>query len=34
MKQFTILELMGAIAFTAFLSIGAISAWFIHIYNM
>ena len=34
MKQFTILELVGAIAFTALLTMGFMGAWFIHIYNM
>ena len=34
MKQFTILELVGAIGFTALLTMCAMGAWFIHIYNM
>jgi hypothetical protein len=34
MKQFTILELVGAIGFTALLTVGVAGAWFIHIYNM
>lgn len=33
MRQFTILELVGAIAFTALFTIGAMGAWFIHLYN-
>ena len=34
MKQFTILELVGAIGFTALFVMGAMGAWFIHISNM
>lgn len=34
MKQFTILELVGAIAFTALFVMGAMGAWFIHLYNV
>ena len=34
MRQFTILELVGAIAFTALITFGIAGAWFIHIYNM
>lgn len=34
MRQFTILELIGAIAFTVLITFGITGAWFIHIYNM
>lgn len=34
MKQFTILELVGAIGFTVLFTMCAMGAWFIHIYNM
>ena len=34
MKNFNLLELVGAIAFTALFTIGVVGAWFIHIYNM
>lgn len=34
MKQFNILELVGAIGFTALLTIGIAGAWFIHLYNL
>lgn len=32
MRQFTILELIGAIGFTALITMGILSAWFIQIY--
>jgi hypothetical protein len=34
MKQFNILELVGAIAFTALFVMGAMGAWFINLYNV
>lgn len=34
MRKFDLLELVGAIAFTALITLGIASAWFIHIYNM
>lgn len=34
MRKFDLLELVGAIAFTALLTMCAMGAWFIHIYNM
>lgn len=34
MRKFDLLELVGAIAFTAILTVGIAGAWFIHIYNM
>jgi hypothetical protein len=33
MRQFNLLELVGAIAFTALLTMGIMGAWFIVIYN-
>lgn len=33
MKKFTLLELVGAIGFTALITVGIIGAWFIHLYN-
>ena len=32
MRQFNLLELVGAIAFTALLTFGIVGAWFISIY--
>jgi hypothetical protein len=34
MKKFTLLELVGAIGFTALLTVGIAGAWFIYLYNM
>jgi hypothetical protein len=34
MRKFDLLELVGAIAFTALTTFGVVGAWFIHIYNM
>lgn len=34
MKRFTLLELVGAIGFTALLTFGIAGAWFIHLYNI
>ena len=32
MRNFNLLELIGAIAFSAFITMGILSAWFIQIY--
>jgi hypothetical protein len=34
MRKFDLLELVGAIAFTALFTMGIMGAWFIHLYNM
>ncbi len=34
MKQFTLLELVGAIGFTALITMCAMGTWFIHLYNV
>ena len=34
MRNFNLLELVGAIGFTALITFGIAGAWFIHIYNM
>lgn len=33
MKKFTLLELVGAIGFTALITLGIAGVWFIHLYN-
>lgn len=33
MRQFNLLELVGAIAFTALITMGIMGAWFITVYN-
>lgn len=33
MRKFDLLELVGAIAFTALLTMGIMGAWFIAVYN-
>jgi hypothetical protein len=33
MRQFDLLELVGAIAFTALITMGIMGAWFISMYN-
>ena len=33
MRNFDLLELVGAIGFTALLIVGIMGAWFIHMYN-
>lgn len=34
MRKFDMLELVGAIAFTALITAGVMGAWFIHLYNL
>ena len=34
MRKFTLLELVGAIGFTVFISVGIMGVWFIHLYNV
>lgn len=34
MRKFDLLELVGAIGFTALITMCAMGAWFIHLYNM
>ena len=34
MKKFTLLELVGAIGFTTLITMCAMGAWFIHLYNI
>ena len=34
MKRFTLLELVGAIGFTALITMCAMGAWFINLYNI